>query len=70
SSKDLRDLLLQSTAATLRQSNCVRDDREVKEQDDDYPDATPSDTASSTPQAFRQMRLDGVGCRELQAVRL
>ena len=50
--RTLADLVFQSTPATLRQSDCVRDNREVKEQDDDYLDATRSDTASDTPPAF------------------
>ena len=68
--RTLADLVFQSTAAALRQSDCVRDNREVKEQDDDYLDAARSDTASGTAPTFREMRLDGVGCCELQAVRL
>src|SRR4030095_3717902 len=66
----LADLVFQSTATTLRQSDCVRDSQEVKKQNDDYPDAARSDTGSRTPPAFRQMRLDALGFRELQAVRL
>ena len=68
--RTLTDPVFQSTAGTLRQFDCVRDNRELKEEDDDYLDAARSDTASDTPPAFRQVRLDGVGCRELQAVRL
>jgi hypothetical protein len=69
-SKDFDRSCLLVNGSGLGKADCVRNNRKLKEQDDDYPDATRSDTASNTPPAFRQMRLDGVGCRDLQTVRL